>query len=178
MTRDPWRVGAALVCAVLLGLVVTGIAATAYAIRPTATTLPALAESTVSDLTGPGAMNRRDFVARLNGAWKITSSSSGVSASGDNGTLSISPEKGELQAGCDKEMSYGRPPADAVAEQSLTFDGSASVGRRWVTDGTAQSYWCFARGTQVWVIKAFYSEKLVAAMHATVSDLAASWRWR
>ncbi len=75
-------------------------------------------------------------------------------------------------------MSYGRPPADAVAEQSLTFDGSASVGRRWVTDGTAQSYWCFARGTQVWVIKAFYSGKLVDAMHATVSDLAASWRWR
>jgi hypothetical protein len=158
--------------------VVTGISTTAYAIRPSATTLPALAESTISDLTGPGAINRRDFVAQLRGAWKITSPSSGVYASGDAGTLSISPEKGELQAVCDKEMSYGRPPASVVEERSLSFDGSASVGRRWVTDGTAQSYWCFARGTQVWVIKAFYSEKLLDAMHATVSDLAASWRWR
>jgi hypothetical protein len=178
VTRDPWRVGAALVCAVLLGLVIAGTAATAYAIRPTATTLPALAQSTVADLTGPGAINRRDFVARLAGTWKITSSSTGVYASGDDGTLSVSTDKGDPRTVCAKEISYGHPPTGAKDEEPVSFDGSASVGKRWVTDGTAQSYWCFSRGTQVWVIKAFYGEKLVDQWHQTVRDLAASWRWR
>jgi hypothetical protein len=132
----------------------------------------------VSDLTGPGAINRRDFVARLAGTWKVTSSSAGVYASSDDGTLSVSTEKGDLQTVCAKEMSYGRPPADAVDEQPQSFDGSESVGKRWVKDGTAQSYWCFSRGTQVWVVKVFYSEKLVDRWHATMRDLAASWRWR
>jgi hypothetical protein len=132
----------------------------------------------VSDLTGPGAINRRDFVGRLTGTWKITSSSSGVYASSDDGTLSVSTEKGDLQTVCAKEMSYGLPPADAMDEQPQRFDGSESIGKHWVKDGTAQSYWCFSRGTQVWVVKAFYGEKLVDRWHATMRDLAASWRWR
>jgi hypothetical protein len=132
----------------------------------------------VSDLTGPGAINRRDFVARLTGTWKVTSSSTGVYASSDDGTLSVSTLKGDLQTVCAKEMSYGRPPADAVDEQPLSFDGSESIGKRWVKDGTTQSYWCFSRGTQVWVVKVFYSEKLIPGWQSTMRDLAASWRWR
>lgn len=179
MTSGRFPVGLLLVAVAFGAVVAASVGVTAYAIRPVPTTLPAVATPSVADLTGPGAVNRRSFVARVPVTWDVTQTTYGFSANDpDGGIVSLTSYRGEREAVCAEQSSYASPPPDATREAVLSFDGSDSIGRRWTKDSTQISIWCFSRGVDTWVANAYYQASDDAALHAAMAGLASSWRWR